>query len=167
MHRLIPAALITLATTAALAQTPTTFPLATENHTCPVGFSATRQPSTPQVMSADTQNQLGPAQGLHLSLNIGKTAIQSIRVTVYAVPPTLRALPLAQPADDTIAKSFDLNRQPNSDSLREADVWMHQVGSIRYVDLISITYTDGTAWHSTSDFQCRVTPSNFVLVTRR
>jgi hypothetical protein len=44
---------------------------------------------------------------------------------------------------------------------------MQKVGSISRVDLISITYTDGTTWHSTPNLQCRVTPSNFVLVTRR
>jgi len=167
--------LLALAATAGLAQAPappsaanTTYTIESSSTTCPIGFAATRRPGTGAAMSADTQQQPGPAQGLHLVLtHDDKPAIQSITVTVYAVPPTLRALPLAATPDDTISRTVELNRQPGYDSLREANVWMHKVGSISRVDLISITYADGTTWHSTPNLQCRVTPSNFVLVTRR
>jgi hypothetical protein len=44
---------------------------------------------------------------------------------------------------------------------------MHNVGSLSRVDLISVTYTDGTTWHANDSAKCRVVPSSFVLVTRR
>jgi hypothetical protein len=148
----------TLATTARLP----------ENFGCPVGFSATRQ-GTGKMMSAGAAKQHGPAQGLHLELQHSNTpAIESIEVTVYASSPKQGILLLnsessAKPAD-TISKTFELQRKAASSSLSEADVWMHNVGSLTKVDLNVIAYADGSTWHATEDFKCRVIPSNFMLV---
>lgn len=136
---------------------------------CPIGFLANRQAATNLVsVDRDTRQSDGPKQGLHLMLNhLGRPAIQSIEVTVYATSPKLRALPLAPPSDDLISKTFELHRTAGSDSLSDADVWMHQVGSVRWADLISITYTDGTTWHAAPTLKCRAVPSNFLLVGTR
>jgi hypothetical protein len=76
----------------------------------------------------------------------------------------LRALLLDVRSSDTIAKTFTLERQAGATALTDADVWMRQVGSIRWADLISVTFTDGTTWHSAEDPECRAVPSNFLLV---
>ena len=68
---------------------------------------------------------------------------------------------------DDVSKTFELRRSAGSDSLSDADVWMHNVGSLTRVDLISIHYTDGTTWHATENFKCRAVPSNFLLVGTR
>jgi len=177
MRRLV-IALFALASTAAIAQTsgsarvasgqtPTTFVIPRGSVGCPVGFYASRQ-GAPQVTTAAEAKKMGNAQGLHLILDhLAEPAIQSVRITVYAVPPTLRVLPLAPTTDDVISKTFDLTRDSGADSLREADVWMHEVGSVRSADLVSITFTDGTTWHPTGDDKCRAVPSNFVPVASR
>ena len=134
---------------------------------CPVGFYASRQ-ANGQILSASDAKQAVPAQGLHLMLNQqSKRAIQSIEVTVYASSLKLRALPLDASSTDTISKTFSFERQSGSAGLTEADVWMHQVGSVRWADLISITFTDGTTWHSFGDVKCRAVPSNFLLVANQ
>jgi hypothetical protein len=147
---------------------PTTFYLErADNFGCPVGFSASRQADV-QTMLANSRGEAGPAQGLHLSLSHpAAPAIQSVEVTVYATSQKLRALPLDAAGRDTISKTFELKRQADSDSLSGADVWMHQVGSVRWADLISITYANGSTWHANESVKCRAVPSNFVLVTRR
>ena len=135
---------------------------------CPVGFFASRQAATDLVIvDRARQKDLGPAQGLHLMLDrLNRSAIQSIEVTVYGTSLSLKpyALPVAPPSDDLISKTFELHRATDSDSLSEADVWMHQVGSVRWADLISITYRDGTTWHAASNLKCRAVPSNYLLV---
>ena len=135
---------------------------------CPVGFFANRQAATNLVIvDRARQKDDGPAQGLHLMLNrLSQPAIQSIEVTVYgtSLSPKAYALPVAPPSDKLISKTFELHRTTGSDSLSEADVWMHQVGSVRWADLISIAYTDGTTWHTASNIKCRAVPSNFLLV---
>jgi hypothetical protein len=152
-----------------------------DNSGCPVGFSASRR-ATGQIMSAGDARQSGPAQGLHLTLDNRSTpAIDSIEVKVHGTTPKARVLPAGTqssdtatvPIDrrsrstDTVIKTFELHRISADSSLREADVWMHQVGSLRWADLISITYADGTTWHATANLNCRAVPSNFLLVGRR
>jgi hypothetical protein len=173
MRRLSASLLLLLAASVTLAQTSNNssvilaIPAANASNGCPVGFAASRQADF-QTMLASDRSQSGPAQGLHLMLShLNTPAIQSVEVTVYGISPKLRALPVNAPSSDTISKTFELQRQTGSDSLTEADVWMHNVGSLSRVDLISIAYTDGTTWHATGSLRCRVVPSNLILVTRR
>jgi hypothetical protein len=138
-----------------------------DNTGCPVGFYASRK-ATGQIMSAGDTRQAGPtAQGLHLMLDrLAEPGIESIEITVYGVSSKARVLP-AGPAPTDISKTFDLTRQPGSNSLTEADVWMQNVGSLSHVDLISIHYADGTTWRTTQDLKCRAVPSNFLLVDKK
>jgi hypothetical protein len=137
-----------------------------DNSGCPVGFFASRQ-ATGQIMTAGDARQAGPAQGLHLTLNhLTAPAIESIEITVYGVSSKARVLP-AGPTPEDVSKTFELQRTAGSNSLSDADVWMHNVGSLSRVDLISIHYADGTAWHATESLKCRAIPSNFLRIATR
>ena len=131
---------------------------------CPVNLIAQRQGST-NLLNANTR-QSGPAQGLHLYLNRepGAPTIESIEVTVYAISPKARILPTDIDSSDLRTKTFELRRDSNSPTLKEADVWMNKVGALRWVDLISITWTNGNTWHASQTSRCRSIPSNFVLI---
>jgi hypothetical protein len=134
---------------------------------CPVSLFATRQGS-PSVDLANTSPQSGPAQGLHLSLaHLDTPAIDSIEVTVYATSTSARVLPAGIDSPDLRSKTFLLHRTGDSTTLTQADVWMHKVGSIRWVDLIAINFTNGTTWHPAENSRCRIEPSNFVLVGQK
>jgi hypothetical protein len=135
------------------------------NHGCPVGFAANRQAPV-QMMSADDARRLGPMQGLHLTLRKLKdmAAIESIEVTVYGTSQKGLVLPVGTQSTDTVSKTFQLRRTSDDTSLSEADVSMQLVGSLRWADLVSITYADGDTWHATTELRCRAVPSNFLLV---
>lgn len=182
MRRLYVSLLFLLASASTLAQvSPTTYRLRfSDISACPVGFYASRQ-ATGQIMSAKdakqpgsaqtpTQNPgQGPVQGLHLTLGYGYLAstpanIQSIEVTVYGTSLGVRVLPLAQQASDTISRTFEFHRTSTDSSLTDADVWMHETGSITAVDLISVTYTNGNTWHASPTRRCRAIPSNYLLI---
>jgi hypothetical protein len=170
MNRVSTSLVLLLAGTFALAQTsstsgktPATLVLPMSNSDCPIGFFASRQANL-QIMTASEAAQAGPAQGLHLTLtNPNPHAIQSVEVTVYGSSLKRRLLPVDQQAD-TVSKTFELQRKTGSDSLSDADVWMHNTGSLTSVDLISITYADGTTWHAAGSPACHAIPSNFLLV---
>jgi hypothetical protein len=131
---------------------------------CPIGFYASRRGGL-QIFTASDQKNLGPGQGLHLTLHRStQPAIQSVTVAVYATSLKARTLPLDSSAPDTTSKIFTLERQKGAFSLTEADIWMQQVGSIRWADLISVNYADGTFWHSTDDLKCRAVPSLYLPV---
>ncbi len=174
--RRLSVSLLFLVPTFAFAQTASTPPAVVtvlplpskSNSECPIGFFANRQTNAGQISRVVDDILAGPAQGLHLVLTHPETRdIQSIEVTVYATSLKPRTLLLDAPHDDTISKTFTFQRQPDSTSLTEADAWMHRVGSVRWADLISVTYTDGTAWHATENLKCRAVPSNFLLVGSR
>jgi hypothetical protein len=115
-------------------------------------------------MTAGDARQAGPAQGLHLMLDhLAAPAIDSIEITVYGVSSKARVLPAHEPSPD-VSKTFELRRETGSNSLSDADVWMHNVGSLSRVDLISIHYADGTTWNATENLKCRAIPSNLLLV---
>jgi hypothetical protein len=167
MGRFSVSLLFILASAFTLAQvSPTTFTLrSSDTSGCPVGFYASRR-ATGQIMSAGDARQAGPGQGLHLTLNhLTGPAIDSIEITVYGVSSNARILP-AGPLPEDISKTFELRRSAGSNTLTDADVWMHNVGTLSRVDLISVHYTDGTTWHTTENLKCRAIPSNFVLVTK-
>ena len=160
----------TAAPTKSFLNTPTsvtTFTLDRASSGCPIGFFASRQADV-QMSTASDAAKNSPAQGLHLVLNRGsQPGIQRIEVTVYASSLKARALLLNGSSPDTISKTFTLERERGSATLDEADVWMHQIGSVRWADLISITYADGTTWHPIANLKCRAVPSNFLLVDNK
>jgi hypothetical protein len=182
MQRLF-AALLLLPGTALLAQLPATIqssssptsvvlrsiPAGTD---CPIGFQANRQ-ATPQVLSARDTQKNTPALGLHLTLDHQTApAIESIEITVYGVSSRVRALPTNQWAADndtqtTISKSFQLQRSAGTETLNNADVWMHEVGALRWVELNEVRYTDGTNWRPSGSAKCRAVPSNLVLIGQK
>jgi hypothetical protein len=182
MQRLF-AALLLLPSTALLAQQPAaiqssssassivlrSIPMGTE---CPIGFRANRQAS-PQILSADETQKNTPALGLHLTLDHQTApAIESIEITVYGVSPKGQVLPTNQWTADTgtrdvISKSFQLQRSAGTETLNNADIWMHQVGALRWVDLNEIRYTDGTSWRPSGSAKCRAVPSNLILVGQK
>jgi hypothetical protein len=188
MHRFVTSLLILLAGTFTFAQTSSNSPIVVKNSPsntytveqmlgaigrlpaglgCPVGFFASRQ-ATGQIISTKDATQAGPAQGLHLMLNhLNMPAIESIEVAVYGTSTKERVLPVDSQSTDTVSKTFELRRTSGSDSLNEADVWMHQVGSLRWADLISVTYADGTHWHASENLKCRAVPSNLLLIGSR
>jgi hypothetical protein len=144
-------------------------PIGTE---CPIGFRANRQAS-PQVLSAGDTQKNTPALGLHLTLDRQTApAIESIEITVYGVSPKGQVLPTNQWTADTdtrdvISKSFQLQRSAGTETLNNADIWMHQVGALRWVDLNEVRYTDGTSWRPSGSAKCRAIPSNMVLVGQK
>jgi hypothetical protein len=179
MHRLFPALLL-LPVTVLFAQSPAvprtnssvvlrSIPMGTE---CPIGFRASRQ-ATPQILSAGDTQKNTPALGLHLTLDRQTApAIESVEITVYGVSPKGQVLPTNQWAADTdtqdvISKSFQLQRSSGTETLNNADIWMHQVGALRWVDLNEVRYTDGTNWRPSGSAKCRAIPSNMVLVGQK
>src|ERR1700733_13238114 len=140
MHRL-PIALLLLPATALFAQSaavPRTnssavlrgIPMGTD---CPIGFRANRQAS-PQILSAGETQKNPPALGLHLTLDHQTApAIEAIEITVYGVSAKGPVLPTNQWIADTdtrdvVTRSFQLQRGVGTETLNNADIWMHQVG---------------------------------------
>ena len=131
---------------------------------CPVGLFAERRADLVTRLAADGHDP-GPAQGLHVRLiQLAAPQIESAEITVYGV--TLRPveLPVGVAASNKVSKTFVLHPDDRSKGLQEATVWMHEVGALTRVELNSLKYADGSAWHESAGSQCRAVPSLFLPV---
>jgi hypothetical protein len=134
---------------------------------CPVGFSAGRK-SVTEMVEIRSQNPRASGQGVHLSLRHPEGSIASAEVIVNASSDRNRLLLLGKPdSGPDLHRSFHLTRDTASGDLREADLWMDRAGSISSVELVSLTYADGSVWKSAATQSCRAVPSPYLLIGSR
>jgi hypothetical protein len=145
-----------------LATTP-----AAHSEGCPVGFWAKR-PSGLRVLRASDSGQYGPALGLDITLDHRSAPeIESVEVTVHGVRPRAQTLPTGVSPSYEVSKTFQLHRSKGNEGLRDASVWMDQVGALTRIDLKSITYRNGSTWHDSPTIRCEAVPSVLVLIGSR
>jgi hypothetical protein len=131
---------------------------------CPVNLFAQRQ-SMPAMLNAGGASKDGPSQGLHVTLTrTGNPAIESVEATLHGLSPDPRIVPVVTSNTGDITKTFHLQRNSGEPSLASFDLSMSRVGALRWVDVTSITYADGTSWQSPRASLCRAIPSPLVLV---
>lgn len=135
--------------------------------TCPVGLFAERQ-SALAMLSASEAASRGPSQGLHVTLERADgLAIVSVEATLYGVSQDPRVVPAVDTAKGEVSKSFRLERRAGEESLASFDVWMNRVGALRWVEVTSITYADGSSWRAATGSVCRAVPTLVMLVAGR
>jgi hypothetical protein len=145
----------------------TIFQVPAESDGCPVGLSAERRSNMMMLRAGDSRLK-DSAHGLRITFNHREgPQIESAEITVYGVTSKLRALPAATSSSDEISKTFQLQRTKGSEGLQEASIWMHKVGSLTRVELISITYADGTTWNESKSSRCQAVPSALMLISNK
>jgi hypothetical protein len=138
-----------------------------DDSTCPVNMLAQRQ-SMSVMLSADSRYKDGPSQGLHVTLTpISGAAIESVEVTLHGLSPSPRVLPINTSYSDEVTKAFELHRKAGEKTLSDFDVWMSKVGALRWLDVTSITYADGTKWSAPGNAICRAIPTNLLLIGQK
>lgn len=135
--------------------------------TCPIQLSAQRQSGLAILTASDARSK-EPYQGLHVTLtHIDNPPILSVEATLHGLSPNPSILPITPEPTHDVTKTFLLQRKPGEPSLASFDLWMSRIGALRWVDVTSITYADGTTWHAAQPSTCRAIPSLFVLVAGR
>lgn len=131
---------------------------------CPIDLFARRQ-SASELIRTGSATHPHSGQGVHLSIQYTPAAITSAEVVVHAASNKPRILPLdtTQGAPD-IARSFHLAGPSSLSGLRASDLWLDGAASILSVDLLSLTYADGTTWTRSPISACRAIPSGFLLI---
>jgi hypothetical protein len=129
---------------------------------CPVQFSANREGGLMMRKTDDAQGSLG--QGLDLKfVNDAGRDILSADITVHGYTGQVLAQPLrvVQPRERT--EDFHL-QNPNQRNLSTTSVWTHNISAVTWIELMRITFRDGTSWQRSAPEDCVVTPSLLVLV---
>lgn len=154
--------------TAALAQSPTssptTFTLATPSTSCPVDLSA--QPGVGPGMVIVITGKDNASQKLDLQLSNARStlAVTRAQITVHGLTARGRITPASNPNPATIAKQVDLQLTVAPGASTSTGLLFKGFTSVRWIDLDSLTYADGSTWHSSPRHNCQIVPSRFMLV---
>jgi len=133
---------------------------------CPIGISAERRSSV-AVSTVGSAPGRTLSQGLQLRFSrLFTPGIEGVTVVVHGLSGKTQMMPAGIDSSD-VAESFHLNRAGQAASLSASYIEPKRVRTTQWVELTSVDYTDGTTWHESSGGQCKVTPSNFVLVAGR
>jgi hypothetical protein len=137
---------------------------------CPVAMSA-RQVGLGNIVAAKASQPVpsGPAQHLHLSLSSRKgNTIVAAQITVHG----LNGKPMMLEVESSAANSVDASRRMSvsfddaTPSESGADLIAPNFTAVRFIELDSLTYADGSIWKSNSG-ACRVEPDSLMLVSAR
>jgi hypothetical protein len=155
-------------TTASLAQSPTqsptTFPLITPSTSCPVDLSA--QPGVGPGMIVVIAGKDNASQKLDLQLSNSRDAraVTHAQITVHGFTVHGRIPPASNPNPATIAKQVDLQLTVAPGASTSTGLLFKGFTSVRWIDLDSLTYADGSTWHTSPQHNCQVVPSLLMLV---
>ena len=155
---------------AAVAQQPATaYILPAQPISCPVDLWI-QQRSAAEVVRADDKTPEVPAQHLEISVRPHPYVepIDSITIVVRGVGSQRQTLPLgALPGSarsDDLQQTFHLRRTADDPMFTRSGIRVPQMNAVRWVELLSVTYTDGTTWHPTAHLPCRTEPNRLLLV---
>jgi hypothetical protein len=109
----------------------------------------------------------GAVQRIHLIMtNPNPREIVKVQLTVHGYSDKWKAIPLvrASSAPD-LAKEVTVVLGIKGNGHASSDLSLNSFTAVTSVDVDSLTYSDGSAWHSTSRGACSVAPSPMMLVS--
>ena len=150
--------------------TPVNAPVLSNTARCPGGLRVRHQPmggATVWTVAQEDKDQgrhateaKGP--GVHVEFDTTKR-VRMLELSVSYRPAGARVMP-AEPGTSAkeSKKTFVLQQEPSLSV--DGDLLVGRAATITRVHLVSATYGDGTVWHATSEDECSVPPSLFMLV---
>lgn len=155
-------------TGAVLTQTQITAP-----PVCPVFMSA-RQRGAGGLVAVDHIQSAGP--GPYQTIDLTLVPIQKSQpseitealVRVHGLTPRTRAIPADSVASGPaeITRTLHLTFDSQGPNARDAELALHGFTSVDFIELVSLTYADGSTWRH-SEQACRVAPDTMMLIGAR
>lgn len=112
----------------------------------------------------------GVGQQLHLTLdNSGKSAISAVRIIVNGWNAKVRTLrtPATNAADTEASTTVDVRLNVAAGKTAEADVWASGLTAANSIDLVGVSYADGSSWKAAAAEGCRIAPNPEMLISAR
>jgi hypothetical protein len=103
---------------------------------------------------------------LHLSNPRDTRAVTHAQITVHGLTAHGRITPAdsGNPNAATIAKQVDLQLTVASGASTSTGLLFKGFTSVRWITLDSLTYADGSTWQASTQHNCQIVPSRFMLV---
>lgn len=130
------------------------------------------QVNPPQGERLRVDDAKGVGQRLHLKLKSpDQRTIDSATVNLRGWTAAARTEQLGQVSahNETNIKTQKLTvfLTPGADRTATVDVWAPGLTAVVSVELLSVKYSDGTAWTPAQGSTCSVTPDHLMLITQR
>lgn len=146
------------------ANTPAIFVAPPASQSCPVSFSADRQPYG-GIVNVD-RGATFPGQGLQINfLRSASAAILKVDVKLHGLTPGVRMSPASADTRKAVqtTETFHLAASEGS-PLVHSSVSTKRLASVDWVELTRIEFANGTTWQPSAESRCVVAPSLLVLV---
>jgi hypothetical protein len=139
---------------------------------CPVDMRAQRALAAGQLQQVPAQGQQnsGPSQNLHLTLNNPSySEIRGVRVTAYGLNAKGKITPAEMASGDSsgMQKSFDLKLKVNPKSTASVELALTGFTAVTFLNVDSIRYAGGSTWQPTVKQTCHVVPNPTMLISSR
>ena len=140
---------------------------------CPIDMHASQKLWDRTIRVREGERDLLPQSfGQRISLNLKDSRparIVGATVRVHGLNGKNRALPT--PADTTqpwnAVKTLRVNFVEESDGTVSADLWISGFTAVGSVQLVNVSYSDGSVWTISRSNVCRVQPDPVMLITER
>jgi hypothetical protein len=139
---------------------------------CPVSLRA-QQVSSVDMVQVERGRPQGAGQRLHLILsNPGSKQIAAARVTVGGFTFKPRAMnadaaPERESRSVYATQTIGVTFSPGPDKTVSATILVPGVTAAQTIDLIELTYADGSMWELAAGKSCRIAPDPLMLVGAR
>jgi hypothetical protein len=131
---------------------------------CPIGFGVQIDGrAVARTVEDEKKNGDGPLLELTFKRRDAQK-ILSANVIVHGLYSSNRYLPINKPSDENRMQTFQLDQNDGASGLTAAEVRVNQMLSVSWVEVTELKYSDGSAWHTSSEGQCRVVPSKLLLI---
>jgi hypothetical protein len=136
---------------------------------CPIGMRV-EHGNSEQSLQANGERPTGIAQQLHVVMsNLGSADIVGAQITAHGFAAKTRSLPAQYPhtGSPKLTKTVALKLTMKSEGNAYSDVRLPSFTTVSLIDLDSVTYADGSTWHSSASQTCHAVPELMMLVSSR
>lgn len=140
-----------------------------QNASCPIAMRALRGVDGGVLAVKDGAHR-GVGQQLQLTLSNSKLAtISAIRITVNGWDVKARSFPTVKTTSShaTASRTLDLTLDLGANTTADTDVWVSGLTAVDSIDLIGVSYSDGSDWKSSASQACRIMPDPVMLISHR
>ncbi|MGC2161021.1 MAG: hypothetical protein WA634_03845 [Silvibacterium sp.] len=137
---------------------------------CPVAMRAAHGVDGSMRVVKDAAPHGGQGQQLELTLyNAKPGAISAVQITAHGWDGTGRTLPAREASSNyaTAAKTLELKVSVGSHESAETDVWVSGLTAVDSIDLVGVSYADGSSWTPAASEACSVAPDLEMLISLR
>jgi hypothetical protein len=136
---------------------------------CPIGMRVEQQGAGEQMLRANSDRPKGIAQQLQVIMsNSSSLGIVGARITAHGFAAKTHSLPAQYPRTGSpeLTKTVDLKLTMSSGSAY-SDIRLPGFTAVSVIDLDSVTYADGSTWHSSAGKTCHAVPDRMMLISSR